>query len=82
MNREYENGFPTQRMIFKLAEVLGVNRYALAFNDAWGESKAVIYYKSEIANRSIETFAKFLMYNRVDVESYKDGKILINQSKQ
>lgn len=82
MKREYENGFPTQRMIYKLAEVLGVNRHAIAFNDAWGEKKSVIYYKSEIANRSIETFAKFLMYNRVEVETYKDGKIIINQSKQ
>lgn len=82
MKREYENGFPTQRMIYKLAEVLGVNRHAIAFNDAWGEKKSVIYYKSEIANRSIETFAKFLMYNRVEIETYKDGKIIINQSKQ
>ena len=82
MKREYENGYPTQRMINKLAEVLGVNRHALAFNDAWGEKKSIIYYKSEIANRSIETFSKFLMYNKVDVESYKDGKIIINQSKQ
>jgi hypothetical protein len=68
-------------MIYKLAEVLGVNRHALAFNDAWGEKKSVIYYKTEIANRSIETFAKFLMYSRIDVESFSDGKIIINQSK-
>jgi hypothetical protein len=82
MKREYENGYPTQRMIYKLAEVLGVNRHAIAFNDAWGVTKSVIYYKSEIANRSIETFAKFLIYIRVEVESYIDGKIIINQSKQ
>jgi len=82
MTREYDNGYPTQRMIYKLADVLGVNRHALAFNDAWGQSKAIIYYKSEIANRSIETFSKFLMYNRVDVESHANGKIIINQSKQ
>lgn len=81
MTREFENGYPTQRMIYKLAEVLGVNRHALAFNDAWGEKKSVIYYKTEIANRSIETFAKFLMYSRIDVESFSDGKIIINQSK-
>jgi len=81
MTREYENGYPTQRMIYKLAEVLGVNRHALAFNDAWGEKKSVIYYKSEISKRSIDTFAKFLMYNRVDVDSFSDGKIIINQSK-
>jgi hypothetical protein len=82
MKREYENGYPTQRMIYKLADVLGVNRHALAFSDAYGVGKSVIYYKSEIANRSIETFAKFLMYNRVEVETYNDGKIIINQSKQ
>ena len=82
MTREYDNGYPTQRMIYKLAEVLGVNRHALAFNDAWGTTKSIIYYKSEIANRSIETFAKFLMYNKVDVDSYADNKIIINQSKK
>lgn len=80
MTREYDNGYPTQRMIFKLAEILGVNRHALTFNDLWGDSKCVIYYKSEIANRSIQTFAKFLMYNKVDVQSFSDNKIIINQS--
>ncbi len=82
MTREYENGFPTQRMIYKLADVLGVNRHALAFSDAYGVGKSVIYYKSEIANRSIDTFAKFLMYNRVEVESIHETKIILNQSNQ
>jgi len=82
MNREYENGYPTQRMVFKLAEVLGVNRHAITFNDGYGVSKSVIYYKSSIANRSIETFCKFLMYNKVDVDSIVENKITIKQSKK
>ena len=80
MNREYENGYPTQRMIFKLAEVLGVNRHAVTFNDNYGVSKSIIYYKSSIANRSIDTFCKFLMYNKVDVDSYTENKIIIKQT--
>jgi hypothetical protein len=81
MAREYENGYPTQRYITYLGDVLGVNRHALRFNETWGTTKCIIYYKAEIANRSIETFAKFLMYSRIDVKSFQDGKIIINQSK-
>lgn len=82
MNREYENGYPSQRMIYKLAEVLGVNRNAISFNDDYGVSKSIIYYKSSIANRSIETFCKFLMYSKVDVDSFTENKIIIKQSKK
>jgi len=81
MSREYENGYPTQRYIYRLGDVLGVNRHAIRFNDGWGQDKAIIYYKAEIANRSIETFAKFLLYSKVDVRSFEGGKIIINQSK-
>jgi len=46
MAREYENGYPTQRYITYLGDVLGVNRHALRFNETWGTTKCVIYYSA------------------------------------
>lgn len=78
---KYENGYPTMAYLHKLCDILGVNRAALIPSAQYAEENGVIYYKSEISNRSINTFSKFLIYNQIDIESWDDKRIKINQNK-
>lgn len=79
--KEYENGFPSQRLIYRLGDTLGVNRFAITFSDGYGDKNGVIYYKESISNRSVQTFAKFLIYNRIDVKEWSENKIILNRAK-
>lgn len=75
---KYLNGYPTTQYIHKLCDILGVNRNAIIPCAEYGEKSGVIYYKSDIANRTIDTFAKFLIYNKVDVKTWDEKRIELN----
>lgn len=79
--KEYENGYPTQRLIIRVGDALGVNRQAITFSEGYGEKNGVIYYKESISNRSIETLVKFLIYNKIDVKEWSENKIILNKEK-
>jgi hypothetical protein len=78
-NKEYENGYPTKQLIIRLADVLGVKRQAITYSDGYGEKNGILFYKESIAERSLETFAKFLIYNRIDVKEWNATKIILNK---
>lgn len=81
---KYYNGLPTIEYLHKLCDTLGVNRFAIIpsanYNDD-DEPNGVIYYKSEISKRSIGTFVKFLMYNKIDVQTWDEKSLVITKIK-
>jgi len=78
MNK-YCNGYPTISYLYQLSDMIKANRLAIIPCADYGETSGVIYYKSEISKRSINTFAKFLIHEGIHIESWDEKKIIIKQ---
>ena len=76
---KFVNGYPSLTYLYHLCDMIKANRLAIIPCAEYGESSGVIYYKSEISKRSINTFAKFLIHEGIHIESWDDKKIKIKQ---
>ena len=71
MKVEYENGYPSKRSVLELIQIFGFKKNLFTFNDDYGIVKAGLKWYPNTLNKDIDSFARFLEWNGIDIKSEK-----------